>query len=667
MHIITEKSKLLNYDLNLNIKLTNYQKATLHKMLEFEAYQIRKVNYNVEKCGFPYDLHDKRSLQFNINENINNITLKSNIGVLANNVGSGKTLIIASLIKYKKKLNKINCEGSINNFLYNAYKNVPVDIINLISKYYNKETNSNLMTYSDTYLDKNLIFVPSFNYKKINTNLIIVPHNIFKQWSDELIKFNLKVKQFNRKNDFASFNIDDLNNYDVILCNANKLKQLDTYTDKYTWSRIFIDEVDTINIPNFPFLQSKFLWFVTATYERILMPKNKGFISDIFYGGWLYKNKQFSTELLKSLTIKCDQQYIKKYNNLPEPKSAILNCDTPFVNKILYYLESGLITNFINTNDYYNIKKLLLKREVNYTKLTFNMLLQSYTNYYNLPQNYSYYYSINSKKYDIIIIYILYIIYNIKRIKRRYNQISEQINSEQIRKEKINFVQKYTQYTNKLKYIKNEYFNNHYCLYCNERCSVNSIYGCIGCLNQNPHIQYIKNNFHLFDELDICEKIKRSVFNNFSYSYNKKKKKVESIKLKNSEHDKLVKLILNVKNDILSNKRILIFSDSVSFIEQVTYLMQKNNISNKILKGNVNTISKILKRLTNNEINVIILNMKYFGSGLNLQMVDSIYITNYIDKNTEIQVIGRANRYGRTKDLHVNYLFYKEEKNKYLT
>ena len=47
--------------------------------------------------------------------------------------------------------------------------------------------------------------------------------------------------------------------------------------------------------------------------------------------------------------------------------------------------------------------------------------------------------------------------------------------------------------------------------------------------------------------------------------------------------------------------------------------------------------------------------MKHCGSGINLEMSDNIYIMNFLDSETETQVIGRVNRIGKKNNLNINY------------
>jgi hypothetical protein len=56
------------------------------------------------------------------------------------------------------------------------------------------------------------------------------------------------------------------------------------------------------------------------------------------------------------------------------------------------------------------------------------------------------------------------------------------------------------------------------------------------------------------------------------------------------------------------------------------------------------------------------LNAQHYGSGLNLQMATDIIIYHELDIELETQVIGRAQRLGRTTQLNVYYLLNDNEK-----
>ena len=53
---------------------------------------------------------------------------------------------------------------------------------------------------------------------------------------------------------------------------------------------------------------------------------------------------------------------------------------------------------------------------------------------------------------------------------------------------------------------------------------------------------------------------------------------------------------------------------------------------------------------------VIFLNSKYNGAGINLQEATDIILYHEMNFNTETQIIGRANRIGRKIPLNVHHL-----------
>ena len=64
----------------------------------------------------------------------------------------------------------------------------------------------------------------------------------------------------------------------------------------------------------------------------------------------------------------------------------------------------------------------------------------------------------------------------------------------------------------------------------------------------------------------------------------------------------------------------------------------------------------------NSNLNVLMINSKSFGSGLNLENTTDIILFHNFEQQIENQVIGRAQRPGRKTQLRVWYLFNENEK-----
>ena len=305
-NIITENDELLNYNFDFNnFEFKSHQKATINKMVAHENFHIETILHNnfqlpldeeirFKKHKFDGNIvdeedYDEYKVYYNkfkpINRKTSRFVLHTNIGVLSLSVGAGKTSTTLGLIKYKKLCKKYSHSNYMKTILDKELKFLPKDITDSVSDYINPDINCQLITYYNKNQEHNNLLKTFDEPKKyIKSNLMIVPHSLFEQWKNEIETIsNFKVKYISTKRDFIEIKKEyNFNNYDIVLCNANKLKDLIKLTKENVWSRIFIDEVDTINVSNFPYLQSHFLWLISATYKRILKPKNKGFINDLF-------------------------------------------------------------------------------------------------------------------------------------------------------------------------------------------------------------------------------------------------------------------------------------------------------------------------------------------------------------------------------------------------
>ena len=435
-----DNSKYLFKD---NIKLFDYQKQTICSLLNHEKGQMKITlprNYlsllenefiNKSHTFFKRYL-STRDKKYLIKNNINlinkyniQVNFGYNIGVLSNIVGSGKTLIILGLIMrnkfFKKNLLKLSYKNKIyNNTIY------PSDICDIISEFL-IEKNSFSLNINSNYIQKNNNLFLSKYYntvekKKIiiKTNLIIVPHNLFEQWKNEINKTFLKAKFIKDKRNLTDINYDILNNqYDIILCNVNKVIQLLEYlpNEKYNFERIFIDEADVINLPRFPELNTKFLWLITTTYTRILNPKNNGFINNLFRSKYNMNKsvRNFYKFFLEKLTFSFNKTHIQEKLKLIIPNKNFIIVPNNFINTLLYNLKCKSYYKFINSYDYESLYYYILKtKSRNLIKFILRYLLfntlRDFTSInqqtiQNIILNFSFDFENNASIFFIIILY----------------------------------------------------------------------------------------------------------------------------------------------------------------------------------------------------------------------------------------------------------------------
>ena len=755
-----DNSKYLFKD---NIQLFDYQKQTISTLLNHERGQMKvtiPLNYlsilENELVNKDYTItnnfardvkryqssHDHKFLFKNNMSLVNKFHIEANfgynIGILSNTVGSGKTLVILGFIMrnkyFKKNILKLSYKKNIYNNSYLAS-----DICDVISEFLVEKNSFSLNINSDSIKNNNNLFLSRYYNNEeviqaqktiIKTNLIIVPHNLFEQWKNEINRTFFKTKFIKDKRNLKDIKNDILtNDYDVILCNVNKVIQLLEFlpNEKYNFERIFIDEVDIINLPRFPELNTNFLWLITTTYTRILNPKNIGFINNLFRSNYFSNQtiKSFYKFFLEKLTFSFSQNYIQQKLKLTIPNKNFIIVPNNFINTFFYSLKCKSYYKFLNSYDYESLYNYILKSKSRHMIkfilrfLLFNSIGSFLTNdqhmIQNIITNFTFDFENNASIFFVFILFRLHrinydlinrkIIPRMRHITNIIREIKTHIlncpvcnENEHIRNNIMNFnlydndikdlnqilaiiksdkcplninslrdQLKYKTFSikktftqlkieiNELLYIKSQLLNNNYCLKCmnihgsNNSCIETTFLNFFTIVNINfsNFINFIPN---IFDPINIYQE-------KFIRDIQHEKFNLPNINniIDTNKNTKIENMLISLKNDILNNKRCLVFSDNNYFFKNIKLELDNHSISNRTLKGNTNTINSIIRKYKNHDINVLLLNMKHCGSGINLEMSDNIYIMNFLSSEMETQVIGRVNRIGKKNDLNVNY------------
>ena len=175
----------------------------------------------------------------------------TNYGILGEEVGSGKSLVVLGYIAYKK-----HTEVSMK-------KNV-------------------LFPFSKS----NFFTVHTRDYSadiKNSPSLIIVPHTIYRQWQ-EYCKLQTTLNVFYAKSNKCLTDIsgnaelkNDFMSSDIVLVSNTLYKDVHELATQYklTWNRVFLDEADSIYIPGSNYQPlTTFTWFITATWSNFLLTQS---------------------------------------------------------------------------------------------------------------------------------------------------------------------------------------------------------------------------------------------------------------------------------------------------------------------------------------------------------------------------------------------------------
>jgi superfamily II DNA or RNA helicase len=555
--------------------------------------------------------------------------MESNIGILGDIVGYGKTLTALSIIAH----------NDLDNIFVNNQK--------IISQHSTKKYNYFKLTSSN----KN---VPVLN-NMINSTLIIVPRGpVYIQWEKTLsentdLKY-LAIDNLNFINKYMpKYHGDDeeiinyFNQYDVVLIKNTTLTTLFKYYDPYylnlfkesrhsayiyNWKRVIIDECHDI-INKIETLTYLYLWLISGTYlnicDRIHSSSNS-----------LHHNikEMIKEEYLNFILVKCNKEFVRQSFNVPPIVEKFYLCKMSKYSKaIIPYINQNILEK-INANDISGaIKDLGGKNETeagiaNLICADMNKAIHNkykemdYIALLDIPDD------IKANKLNIITI-------ELKNLKDKLKDLTERISEIE-----------------------------------NKTCAI--------CLDNITH-PIILDCTHIFCGTCIINLLNTSVNNDRKRCPNCRTEikstenltaivpiKKEETKIINrdvigkgvlSKEDTLIELILNNKSG-----KFIVFSRVDAAFSKITEILTTNNINHACLKGNTNQMMNILNNFKYGNTNVILLTTQYAGSGIDISIATDVIILHSMDADKQ-QAIGRAQRVGRIYPLNVHNLCYEHEMN----
>lgn len=553
MSNLNEESPPIPQPDKLNIVLMEHQKRAIFAMnkLESDGY------IDIKKLLF-YDNEEK------------DLRLETKIGILGDIVGSGKSLMVISLLLLDNKIHS-------RPFYYSSNKYI------------------NVTSLSD-----------SHEYKKVN--LLVIPEHLSVQWAD-FFKFAPSIKIKVIKKDNVN---DNFENIDVLIILASAFEKFITQYQTTMWNRIIIDEADSIKLKDH-ILLANFIWLVTGTPNGIAVSSLK-YLKSIFGN-----NISWITDMI---TVKNNNDYIQKALKLPTPNRITIKCLTPQELKIIEEFIPKPIAQMINAGNVEEAIKLLncnVDTEDNIFKvISTNIQNCIYNKQLELESE-------KKKKYpkNTLIIKnekVAKIEKSIKTLNSRLNAVKEKIKqSGQI---------------------------------------------CPVCLGEIEGKRVIVDCCATTFCLD-CLVVTSGGKNNCPYciqEIGKKSIHVVSNTAKKSKTDEKEKLdvLLDIVNKNKKSK-ILVFANFSATFNKIKLVLECNKIKHDILSGSEKNMTMAINLFKKRELQVLMLNAKNFGAGLNLQEATDIIIYHRFTKEIEEQVIGRAQRIGRKNKLNVYYLIHQNE------
>jgi len=559
--------------------------------------------------------------------NPHTIKISTNIGIIGDIVGYGKTLTALSIIAHNP-LDNIHINSTkVHSFHSNKAYN-----------YFTAETDN--------------MSLPNLD-NMINSTLIIVPRGpVYVQWEKTLkdatdlkyiaiedlnyIKKNLPPITNNNERDIINY----FNQFDVVLIKNTTLDRLLDYYNYpvsntkhfiYNWKRIMIDEShDIINkIEIFNYL---FIWLISGTYFNMC---NR--ISSSSYSQYYNIKDILREDYINYILVKCNKDFVKESFNIPPIIEYYHLCKMSKYLKIIKKYINSSILDKINANDISGaIKDLGGKNE---TEEGIAALICA-----DMNKN------LSNKQKEREYISGLDILEDNKanRLKTIDNDI-------------VIIEGKIKDLTERITEI-----NSKICSICLDNVTQPIILECThifcgGCLfkflNAHTHSTINKKCPDCRAEIKSTE--------NLTAIVSIKNEITNDIVPVCDNINKIGKGILNKEDtllEILKNKpdgKFIVFS-RVDVFTNIIKLLVSNGITFAELKGNTSHMMNVLKDFKNGIINVILLTTQYAGYGIDINYATDVIIFHSMAVDKQ-QAIGRAQRVGRKNNLIVHNLCFEHE------
>ena len=442
-------------------------------------------------------------------------------------------------------------------------------------------------------------------YQRVKATLIVVDKVIFKQWQEEINKIPQLSCYYIHNSKTLETTIDTFQTHDVVLLVADFYNKLMLDYGYVAWKRVVIDEPQQINISNMKKPTACFFWFMTSTPELVKYQKKRtkspNFIKDVcdVWEKW---------NILKFITVRNEPEVLTQSFTMPSTKHFYYKCYSKIYNMI-QGIENECIMNLIRNNDIKEAMRILGAKS---TDNLYNFLLLKKNRQIKVLREHLLFHQANNDTPSMTSIStkIEQLENNIHTLQNRYHELINggcSICSEQLSNP-----------------ILETSCQNLFCGKC-----------ILTWMAQKQTCPLCRVDINETNLISIEEKVEE------------KEVRVHSVR---SKEDVIMNLVS------LPDKKFIIFSENDKSFDVIKKLLSENNYKFVDVKGHISEIQTNLDLYRYHDMNILLLNAKHNGSGLNLVETTDLILYSEMSHHLQEQVIGRANRIGRTKELNVHHL-----------
>jgi SNF2 family DNA or RNA helicase len=456
-------------------------------------------------------------------------------------------------------------------------------------------------------------------------NIIVVPQNIYTQWIQAIQAFSddLTFTTYVNYEDISSlYYVPELPKCDIIITTALYYNIVadslsSSTTSKMIVKRVILDEIDSIDKCVQKKIDCEMMWLVSASYAKERIETT------------LSSQNGIDLSIEQEVTCKCEEGFVSESFALEAPKQIDYICKSSYLDLML--------------------KDLLDDKELQAAYASDFSLIARRT-YKNVAQN-------DKQAIDFLI-----------------KDLRMTIDAERVKLD--SYVKKGTDLNDI------EMMNKDECTQIIAECidklanihkKIEKYDLCVGCLDKFE--EDAKKTRTFCCQNDMCSKCIDNWYNKTLYCPYCRSKVEQSLhtivdadvgcgpqaaEISATSRDKINMLLHLLCKQ--TGRKVIIFSDYSKIFNTITTLLKENGMNYLELDGgNVKALDKILDEYKFGGARVLMLNSAFYGCGMNLENTTDIIFFHKTDRIMYEQVIGRAQRPGRTGRLAVHNLLYLNE------
>ena len=459
-------------------------------------------------------------------------------------------------------------------------------------------------------------------------NIIVVPQNIYTQWIQAIQAFSddLTFTTYVNYEDISSlYYVPELPKCDIIITTALYYNIVadslsSSTSSKLLVKRVILDEIDSIDKCVQKKIDCEMMWLVSASYAKERIENTLA-----------SSQNSIDLSMEQDVTCKCEEDFVSESFALEVPKQIDYICKSSYLDLML--------------------KDLLDDKELQAAYASDFSLIARRT-YKNVAQN--------DKQAIDFLIKDLRMTIDGERVKLdSYVKKGTDLNDIEVAN-KDECTQIIAECIDKLANIHKK---------------IEKYDLCVGCLDK---FEDTKRTRTFCCQNDMCSKCIDNWYNKTlycPYCRSKVEKSRHTIvdvgcggvgcgssatEISATSRDKINMLLHLLRKQ--TGRKVIIFSDYSKIFNTITELLKDNGMRYVELDGgNVKALDKILNEYKAGGARVLMLNSAFYGCGMNLENTSDIIFFHKTDRIMYEQVIGRAQRPGRTGRLAVHNLLYLNE------